>query len=418
MTSKLIKRIVFLLLILFTSLNYGQNEDLTSDELYTLGRNAAFEEDDYPKAINLLKKAIAKSPDYLEIQVFLGRIYTFSDSLSLARTTFKQVLQKDPSREDASFAYGNLEYWNDNPEEALKIVNAGLEYNPGSEDLSLLKAKVLKELEAYSQSARVLENLLDQNPKLTQARSLLRALNTVSAKNSIGVNYEYVYFDKRFDDPWHLAGIDYTRQTAIGSVAARINYANRFKSDALQAELDAYPRISDVFYTYVNFGVSNDSGIFPKLRGGFSLFANLPAAFEADAGFRYLGFNDDTFIYTIGVGKYYQNYWFNLRTYLTPTDDDLSRSFSLTVRYYLGGADDFLGVRAGVGISPDNNANSVLFAGNGQNRLRSNNLFLTYRKLLGGTNVLLFETGIEDQEYATDTRGIQFSAGISYIKRF
>tara|TARA_B100001167_G_scaffold190793_1_gene158509 strand:- start:34137 stop:35351 length:1215 start_codon:yes stop_codon:yes gene_type:complete len=404
--------------MLFTSLNYGQNENLTSDELYTLGRNAAFEEDDYPKAIDLLKRAIAKSPDYLEIQVFLGRIYTFSDSLSLARTTFKHVLEKDPSREDASFAYGNLEYWNDNPNASLKIVNAGLEYSPDSEDLGLLKAKVLKDLQNYKESAQVLERLLDQNPKLTQARSLLRALNTVSARNSVGISYEYVYFDKRFDDPWHLAGIDYTRQTGIGSVAARINYANRFRNDALQAELDAYPRISDLFYTYVNIGISNNSGIFPKLRGGFSLFANLPAAFEADAGFRYLSFDEDTFIYTLGVGKYYKNYWFNLRTYLTPTDDELSRSLALTVRYYLGGADDFIGVRAGVGISPDSNANSVLFAGNGQNRLRSNNLFLTYRKLLGGTNVVLFETGIEDQEYATDTRGIQFSAGISYIKRF
>ena len=74
MTSKFRTRLVFLVFMLFTSLNYGQNENLTSDELYTLGRNAAFEEDDYPKAIDLLKRAIAKSPDYLEIQVFLGRI--------------------------------------------------------------------------------------------------------------------------------------------------------------------------------------------------------------------------------------------------------------------------------------------------------------------------------------------------------
>ncbi|PHQ28765.1 YaiO family outer membrane beta-barrel protein [Leeuwenhoekiella nanhaiensis] len=415
---RLLKIIFFLIFVLTGIESKAQTDSLSSDELYTLARNAAFEEDNYPKAVSLLKRAIDQSPDYLEIQVFLGRIYTYSDSLSLARNTFRQVLEKDATREDASFAYGNLEYWNDQPQEALVIVDSGIEYNPGSEDLILLKAKILKDLKEYEAAALTLQNLLAQNPKLTQARSLLRALNTAAAKNSVGVTYEYVYFDKRFDAPWHLAGIDYTRQTALGSVSGRLNYANRFRNDAIQAEIEAYPRISDLFYTYVNFGVSNDSGIFPKLRGGFSLFANLPAAFEADAGFRYLSFDDDTFIYTVGVGKYYKNYWFNLRTYLTPTSGELSKSLSLTVRYYLGGADDFLGIRTGVGISPDNSANSVLFDGTGQNRLRSNNIFLTYRKLFSGTNVLIFETGIEDQEYAVDTRGIQFSASLGYIKRF
>ena len=412
-------KIIFSLVFVLTSIeSWAQTDSLSSDDLYTLARNAAFEENNYPRAVSLLKRAIDQSPDYLEIQVFLGRIYTYSDSLSLARNIFREVLAKDASREDASFAYGNLEYWNDRPQDALVIVNRGIEYSPSSEDLVLLKAKILKDLKDYEAAALTLQNLLAQNPKLTQARSLLRALNTTASKNSVGVTYEYVYFNKRFDDPWHLAGIDYTRQTAIGSVSGRLNYANRFRNDAIQAEIEAYPRISDLFYTYVNFGFSNDSGIFPKLRGGFSLFANLPEAFEADAGFRYLSFDDDTFIYTVGVGKYYKNYWFNLRTYLTPTNGDLSKSLYLTVRYYFGGADDFIGIRSGVGISPDNNANSVLFDGTGQNRLRSKNVFLTYRKLFSKTNVLIFETGIEDQEYAVDTRGIQFSASLGFIKRF
>ena len=168
----------------------------------------------------------------------------------------------------------------------------------------------------------------------------------------------------------------------------------------------------------MNLGFSSDSGIFPQFRAGFSLFANLPASFEADAGIRYLSFDDETYIYTVAVGKYYKNYWFNLRTYLTPGENALSRSLSLTVRYYLGGADDFFGVRVGVGVSPDDNTNSVLFNGNSVNRLRSNNMTLTYRKLLGATNVLVVDSRIEDQEYATDSRGIQFSASIGFIKRF
>ena len=409
---------VILAVFLVSFAAVAQEQEYTTDELYTQARNAAFEEDDYPKAIALLKAALKKSPDYLEVRVFLGRIYTYSDSLPQARMAFEEVLAKEKGHEEASFAYGNLEFWNDNSEAALKVVNNGLDYHPESEKLGLLKAKVLRNLEAYEEATATLQGLLEQNPKLDQARSLLSSINSATVKNAVGINYEFVYFDERFDDPWHLAALDYIRQTKLGSVAARVNFANRFRTDALQFEVDAYPRISDVFYTYVNLGISSDSGIFPQYRAGFSLFSNLPASFEADAGFRYLAFDDDTFVYTLGLGKYYKNYWFNFRTYLTPSDSALSQSYALTVRYYFGGADDFIGARIGTGISPDDNANSALFNGATITRLRSNNLTLFYRKLLGATHVLTAQAGLEDQEYAADSSGLQFSVSVGFIKRF
>lgn len=409
---------VILAVFLVSFAAVAQEQEYTTDELYTQARNAAFEEDDYPKAIALLKAALKKSPDYLEVRVFLGRIYTYSDSLPQARMAFEEVLAKEKGHEEASFAYGNLEFWNDNSEAALKVVNKGLDYHPESENLGLLKAKVLRDLEAYEEATATLQGLLEQNPKLDQARSLLSSINSATAKNAVGLNYEFVYFDERFDDPWHLAALDYIRQTKLGSVAARVNFANRFSTDALQFEVDAYPRISDVFYTYVNLGISSDSGIFPQYRAGFSLFSNLPASFEADAGFRYLAFDDDTFVYTLGLGKYYKNYWFNFRTYLTPSDSALSQSYALTVRYYFGGADDFIGARIGTGISPDDNANSALFNGATITRLRSNNLTLFYRNLLGATHVLTAQAGLEDQEYAADSSGLQFSVSVGFIKRF
>jgi YaiO family outer membrane protein len=246
----------------------------------------------------------------------------------------------------------------------------------------------------------------------------MSSINSISAKNAIGLSYEYIYFDERFDDPWHLASIDYTRQTRLGSVAARVNYANRFKMNGAQFEMDAYPRISDLFYAYVNLGISEDEGIFPQYRAGFSLYANLPAAFEADAGFRILAFDDTTWIYTLGVGKYYKNFWFNFRTYLTPSSSSVSQSYALTTRYYLAGADDFLSLKLGTGISPDDNANSISFDPDNIYKLKSTNIVLGYRKLFWDTNVLSLQLALENQEYAPNTKGNQLSLGLGYIKRF
>ncbi len=408
---------LFVLIAMFNPVLYGQTE-MTTDELYTKARNTAFEEDDYVGAIALAKRALAKSPDYLEIKVFLGRLYTFSDSLPQARMVFGEVLKKEPGHEQASLAYGNLEYWNSNSERGLEIVNGGLDSHPKSESLGLLKAKLLKDLERYNEANTVLENLLKSNPKLTAARTLKGRINSLSAKNAIGLSYEYIYFDKRFDDPWHLASIDYTRQTKLGSVAARVNYANRFKMNGAQFEMVAYPRISDLFYAYVNLGIAEDEGIFPQYRAGFSLYANLPAAFEADAGFRVLAFDETTWIYTLGVGKYYKNFWFNFRTYLTPSSSSVSQSYALTTRYYLAGADDFLSLKLGTGISPDDNANSISFDPNNIYKLKSTNIVLGYRKLFWDTNVLSLQVALENQEYAPGTKGNQLSLSLGYIKRF
>jgi YaiO family outer membrane protein len=112
---------------------------------------------------------------------------------------------------------------------------------------------------------------------------------------------------------------DYTRTTGIGSVTGRVNYANRFKNNGLQYELEAYPHISKTFYSYVSVGYSDSIGVFPHWRGGFSLYANLPKSFEGELGMRYLQFSGDpTFIYTAYLGKYYKSWLFSARTYVTP----------------------------------------------------------------------------------------------------
>lgn len=411
-------RLLLLLLLLITYTPLSAQSEPSTDELYSQARTAAFDEDNYPKAIGLLKRALVKSPDYLEVSVFLGRLYTYTDSLQIARTVFKEVLRKEAAHEEASLAYGNLEYWNDNSEQSLTIVNAGLAKHPKSKKLGLLKAKVLKDLKRYGESRMVIDQLLKNNPEFTEARSLLGSVNSSAAKNSVSLGYDFIYFDKRFNDPWHLANVSYGRQTGMGSITARFNYANRFTTNGAQVELDAYPRISDLFYAYVSGGISENKGIFPRYRAGFSLYANLPAAFEADAGFRFLSFSSNTWVYTLGVGKYYKSYWFNLRTYLTPSTHSISHSYALTTRYYLGGADDYISFKIGTGISPDDNANSVAFDPENIYKLKSVNMSLGYKKLFWDTHVISISAALENQEYAPESRGNQFTIGVGYSKRF
>ena len=404
------------ILITASQLASAQTEP-TSDELFQQARTTAFDQKDYQRAIALSKAALAKSPDYSDIRVFLGRLYTWSKKPDSARMQFQQVLNASPDHEDAHLALGSLEYWEDNSEQALTHVNAGLVKHPDSKELLLLRAKILNDLKRWPEANTDIERVIKADPNLTEARTLSARIRENSSKNKIGLTYDFIYFDKQFDNPWHLLSAEYGRQTKIGSVTGRVNYANRFNSSGVQYEVDAYPRISNTFQAYISGGYSNDVGIFPEYRAGFSLYANLPQSFEAEAGFRYLTFGNSTWIYTASVGKYYKSYWFNFRTYLTPSNDDISRSFALTARYYYGGADDYFSLRLGTGLSPDDPQNSVLI-GNTNYKLMSNNITLGYRKLFGSLNILTLSLGLDNQEYLRDTKGNQIDVGIGYMRRF
>lgn len=412
------KSYFFLFLLIISIKTVSAQTGFSSDELFQQARKAAFDQKDYPKAISLSKQALIKSPDYSDIHVFLGRIYTWSDKLDSARTQFNLVLNKHPDNEDASFAYGSLEYWNNNSVKALQYVTDGLKYHPQSKDLLLLKAKVLNDLKRYAESNTTLDTLIKGDPGNSDARALADRVKDNASKNKVGVTYDYIYFDKQFPNPWQLASVEYVRQTDIGSIIGRINYANRFNSNGVQYEFDAYPHISKTFYAYVSGGYSGNVGVFPKYRSGFSLYANLPASFEAEAGFRYLYFTGDTWIYTASIGKYYKSFWFNLRTYLTPSYNTISQSYSFHVRYYTGGADDYLSLGIGTGVSPDDPRNIILLNNGSNYKLRSDNISAEYRHSFKRFNILFINASLDNQEYKFQTHGNQLDIGIGYQRRF
>lgn len=388
---------------------------LSSDDLFKAARHAAFEEKNDDKAKQLAKQALLQSPQYTDIEIFLGRLYTWNKQYDSAVYHFDYIKTYSPGNEDAGIAYTDLEYWNDHYEKALNICNSSLIANPTSADLLLRKAKILKAMNQYKEAAVIANMLVKLNSHNTPALALAAALADASAVNRIGVSYDYSHFDKQFDQPWHLVSLSYGRLTKAGSVIGRINYANRFGSNGVQAEVDAYPHISKTFYSYVSAGYSG-SNIFPKYRAGFSLYANLPNSFEAEAGIRYLNFGNSTFIYTAYVGKYYSNFLFGLRTYITPGIAGISNSYNISGRYYFKGADDYLGLSMGTGISPDDRVLNYQY--NNKIRLISKQASLSFNHSFATFNILTLKAGWVNQEYRQALKGNQIDVSVGYQRRF
>lgn len=410
------KKYVSLLLFIILPFCVYSQESLSSDELFANARNAAFEKKDYTTAIKLAKQALEKSPNYTDISVFLGRLYTWTDNVDAARQVFEELEQKNTQDEDFFVAYASLEYWNNNYEKAINIIDKGLNYHPKSETLLLLKAKIYNSNNNFVETEKTTSAILEINPKNTEARALSIRIKELTSKNAVGITYNYSHFDKQFADDWHIVGLSYKRVTPIGSVILRGNYANKFGEDGTQLELEAYPRISKTFYLYVGAGYSGDVGIFPKYRTGVSLFANLPKSFEGEIGYRQLHFTNNIWMYTASVGKYYKNFWFNLRTYITPDSKNISHSYTATTRYYTKGANDYLAFLIGTGISPEESINNLL--GNETYKLKTFKVGGEYYFSVKKTNLFSVSATYYNQEYSPNQKGNQIDITLGYTKTF
>jgi YaiO family outer membrane protein len=411
MTSKYISIIILLIVIFFscfTQERFSQTS-LSGDELFIKARDTAFKEDNYPAAREICKNILKRSPAYSDVSVFLGRLYTWDDYSDSARIVFDALLKRDSTVYDCYLAYIDLEYWADNYDKALIIAKNALKHFPDSEEMLMKKAKILAATKNYTEAFLTLETLFKINNTYNDAILFSERLKEEVRINAITITYDYDKFDKTFDS-WHATSVAYSRRTPVGTVIGRVNYANRFKDNGWQYEMDAYPRFAEGLYSYLNAGYSKSS-IFPKYRLGASLYYSLPYSFEIDAGIRYLVFSSSNVnIFTGALGKYYSNFWFSFRTFITPSISSASHSYSLIIRYYISGADDYLSCSLGTGISPDDRTD-------GSNLLISKKIFGEYQIKFDRQIIINLTSGFYREEYSDNNfrNRISFGVGIKTI---
>jgi YaiO family outer membrane protein len=198
---------------------------------------------------------------------------------------------------------------------------------------------------------RLVAGLFALAPSFMGAQEARPERATATPVVTVAADVSYVDFSGN-TDPWRLASASLARRTAAGSLIARVNYANRFATDGVQVEVDAYPRVSKDVYLYLNAGYSGAT-IFPEWRTGGEAFASLPGAWEASLGFRQLRFGGaPVTLFTGAVGKYLGNYWLSLRPYLRSKSGGLSASAGLTARRYFEDGDHWVGTAVSFGSSP------------------------------------------------------------------
>lgn len=344
-------------------------------------------------ARDTLQRILTKYPAYSDVRNLLAKTYSWDGNFDEARKHFNKITSIDRYNREAWLAAVNNEIYAKNQYIALGLTNKALNYLPDDADLKKLQEELIKELDKAGNN-----KLEDPEDKSSESGSYL---------NQVGIYNSFDVFDVVYE-PMIYSGIEYIRVTDAGKIIPRINYANRFETHALQFEMDFYPELSKTFYGYLNYAYSA-SEIFPNHRVGVELYANLPKGKEASLGIRYLDFlNQQNMLYTASFGLYKGNYYWSLRSYVTPNaSGSTGISGALTGRKYLSHADQYLGFLLAIGYTPElkqltaNNtllAETLLFIESQQLLLEyqfaSKNRSNLYRAQLGLTHQeLVFESG-------------------------
>lgn len=295
-----------------------------------------------------------------DVALLMGRTYAWDGMYDSARVILQNVLIEKPENIEAFDALSDVEFWADNNDKAIEYCNEALKIEPESQSFTLKKARILFSDDNYKGAVSVLEEFLSNNNGNADIIRKLNEYRLELLKNNIRIIYTVDFFDNEFNrDPWQLIALSYGHKTKLGSVIGRVNYAQRFGNQSFQYELDAYPKISENNYIYLNYGFSNGS-LYPKNRYGFELYRNFSNAFEGSIGARLLDFSGSGVdVYTATFGKYIGNYWISLRSYITPDADGTSVSGFLSARRYFSDSENYIGMRIGYGVSPDDRRNLI-----------------------------------------------------------
>jgi len=157
----------------------------------------------------------------------------------------------------------------------------------------------------------------------------------------------------------------------------------------------------------------SQSPVHPDYRFGFSLYKSLPAAFELEAGIRYLDFGaSQTDIYTLSLTKYRGSYLFTARMYLVPSSGGTSRSLNFVARRYFGTAETYISLNGGYGTAPTEiEFSDDIAALDSWSASIDGQYALSDIWLIGGT------VGFDSSEYPNFTRE-RFSAKVNISYRF
>ena len=414
----MIKKFFLLFLLSFAAnINAQEIQEQNTDSLYFKGLEL-YKNQDFKTSLAYTNKGLLLAPEYHDIRILRIRDYWALEMLKEATTDLEYLLEYAEDYPGVRELVLRQTKLLKDPETALGFLSKIENKDNLSAELKILKARLLLENKQKAESRAIALDLFNDPDLDEKDRYLLQNLLKRTIGNEIGINYQYISFSDDYNrDNWQTISPEFQHNFNRTAVIARVNYQDRAYDQSILYELEAYPVFSDRVYAFLNVGIS-DGSLYPDLRTSASIFVNFLRKFELEAGGRLLHFSDEDYFSGIaGLTMYQGKFYLNTRVFLGPKiNEQLTQNYQANVRYYLRNADNYLFLRLGTGISPDETTIFTQVQENPGLEAYYANLGINFS--IGPRHILQLTGGYLFEEINSNRNGNQLVGNIGYRFRF
>lgn len=407
----------FIFLALF-SVSSQETRDPGPDELYREALEA-YKSSDFTRALAITLKGLEAAPEYHDIRILKVRSLWALDQYGEADEELDFLLVNASEYPDLGFLLLQRLNRFPSPDEQLEFLEKIKDLFPKDIALQSRKADVLIKTGNREAGRKLARELLSLAGVSGAERYALQLILSRSTTNEVGVGYQYVGFSKDYprNNSWHNITAEYLHNFKRTSFIGRVHYADRGYEQGMLYEIEAYPVFNDRFYAFTNVGISNGK-LFPDVRTSLSIYYNFLKVFEAEAGARLQYFHTNSYFTGVaGLSLYRGKFYINARSFIGPKRlDQIDQNYQTNVRYYFENTDNYLFIRLGSGISPDER---VLSTG----VLTDPGLEAVYGMAgvnfsLGIHHLFQITAGLLQREISSDQKELQYLSNFHYRYRF
>jgi len=379
-------------IIVFTISAFAQ---VNLDSLFNSAINNSHN-NNYKKSIEEASQVLSYDNQRSDVLIFIARVYSWKGNYlnSLEYINKAYIINKtDPELYEV---WLNVLLWSKQYKQLLEVVNTAKtnKYND-IYNITLKTMQAYKALGLYKQAIIVAQENNQMLDSL-KIKSLYNELQMLNKDKSISLFYNIDLFDNSDLAPHHLAYIDYAFKIKNNTVLTRLNYANRFNKEDLQAEIDYYHILKNSQYIYSNYGFGVKNELFPRHRLGLEYYFPFSNSFEASLGGRFLSSKpNEVYILTGHIGKYINNLWFALRPFYVLSNNALTTV--LNFRLFGKNSLNYWGLELAYGNSPDDRY--IASQGTEILRLKAYKFKLEKNIYLNQSNELKLSGGYTNEEF-------------------
>lgn len=302
-----------LLLLLFSSLIAFSQEEAMSQI------NHFVEEKNWGKSIQLLQELEKKYPTSSDIKFKLAQVYFWNGNKNSAFDKVSEIPESVNSDEILRLKI-QIQQERKQYNEVIQLCNFGISKYENTEFYYMQQTIAYTELKESEMALSSLSQVkVTEENKATIAYLKNEILQ--QKKNFIMVGYLQTNTLHDAFPIWYLTSLEYGHKFNKHTIIGRVNYSFLSNINAVQYEVDWYPKLTQKKYALLNFGISNDA-LFPNYKASAEIFHE-DKQFTVSLGVKKLFFDTtkDVTILTAHVGYSMKNYKIMYRNFYILQDD-------------------------------------------------------------------------------------------------